>query len=353
MKDIKKPDFIKEVEGQKGHLVGAELLISLALFFVGSLVSAMIQMPAMAVYMLQSKEYLKMLQSGKFDTELILSLSASMPDWMFVVQLLSEIGLLFVVIGYCRLIERRRLFTMGFIKKGIGKELFRGILFGAVLCFGVWGLECIQHMPKVKPVLPQSVILLFFLGYLVQGFAQEVFFRGYLLVSLSKGHSMISSIFINAVVFSLLSGMSAESTMLAYINTFFFGVLMALLFVQYENIWCVGILHGLWNFGRFMFPESFGMDSYYCTIILVVFLLLIGYIINRQGKYVTVTQPVYPGYQEMPYNGYPESRSPVQEPPKEVVRPMGVLPEEQAEEKTATDSSETSEFVFDKEYFKD
>lgn len=353
MKDIKKPDFIKEVEGQKGHLVGAELLISLALFFVGSLVSAMIQMPAMAVYMLQSKEYLRMLQSGKFDTELILSLSANMPDWMFVVQLLSEIGLLFIVIGYCRLIERRRLFTMGFIKKGIGKELFRGILFGAVLCFGVWGLECIQHMPKVKPVLPQSVILLFLLGYLVQGFAQEVFFRGYLLVSLSKGHSMISSVFINAVVFSLLSGMSADSTMLAYINTFFFGVLMALLFVHYENIWCVGILHGLWNFGRFMFPESFGMDSYYCTIILVVFLLLIGYIINRQGKYVTVTQPVYPGYQEMPYNGYPESRSPVQEPSKEVVRPMGVLPEEQAEEKTATDSSETSDFVFDKEYFKD
>lgn len=353
MKDIKKPDFMKEAERQKGHLAGFELLISLAIFFVGSLVSGILQMPAMAVYMFQSKEYIQMLQSGKFDTELILSLSANIPDWMVGVQLLSEIGLFLVVIGYCRLIEHRRLSTMGFRKKGLIKELFRGILFGVTLFTGVWCLECIQHLPEVRTDVSKGILLLFFFGYLIQGFVQEVFFRGYLLVSLSKRYRMISSVFIDAVIFSLLGATGADLTMHAYTNTLLFGVLLSLMFIQFENIWCVGILHGLWNFGRYMFSGISWMDSYYCTIVLVVFLVLMGYLINRQGKYVTSTPPVYSGYQDMPYNGYPESGSPVQEPPKEVVRPMGVLPEEQAEEKTETDSSETSDFAFDKDYFKD
>lgn len=253
MRDIRKPEFMAKISS-RGHHPILEILIALAVFFVGSMLGSFVQMPALMVYLLGNREYQDMVFSGRMNIEKVMELILNVPQWITIVLLVGELGLILIVFLYCRFLEKRKLFTLGFRKKGWVIDYLKGMLLG-VLLFGISYLVCfVSGSVAVEGMdLSGKTILYvvgFFLGYLIQGMAEEALCRGYLLVSLSRRCSMVLSVVLSSLFFSMLHGMNQGVTLLAYVNLFLFGVFMALLFIRCENIWIVGAVHSVWNFAQ-------------------------------------------------------------------------------------------------------
>lgn len=350
VRDIRKPEFMKKAIQSRSHNAALEVLIALAVFFVGNMVISVIQVPAMMGYLLSSKEYISMVQSSTFDMQAIMEttmkLILNLPDWILIVTLLSEIGLIAVFILYCWFFEKRKADTMGFRKKGFIPEYLRGIGIGIAAFIAAYLICLITGSLEFHSVSSEGFTVLyligFLIGYLIQGMAEEVICRGYLFVSLTKRYSVTISMIISALFFTLLHGMNTGMSFLSYINLFLFGIFMALLFVRYENIWVVGAFHGIWNFvqgnifgvqvsglklQRSLFTStfvenrgiinggSFGLEGGLAvTVVMGVLIALLLWSMSKKG-YIVEEEPVNNPYDKIIYSTTPYQNNPYNQNP--------------------------------------
>ena len=251
MIDIKKPKIMCDAVTNKGHNIFIEICIALLLFFISSMAMGVIQIPVLMVYMLSSREYILMLKSGELDYGVLMNIIMNRPEWIMIVILISEILLIFIMMLYCRFIEKRKIGTMGFVKKDMFLQYLAGILLGFAAFSTAYLLCIITGSVKWQGISENIVpiyIIGYFFGYLIQGMAEEVLCRGYLLVSVSKRYNIIYAIVVSSLFFAILHGTNQGLSLLAFINLFLFGVFAALLFIDCENIWIVGAFHSIWNF---------------------------------------------------------------------------------------------------------
>lgn len=261
MKDIKKPEFMLEaMRGRRGFIAVLEILIAIVVFVVSSIAMSIGTIPLMIGYFVSDPEFMKTAQSvadGSMDSlqymQKMQDYALHLPDWMTIATLLLEILMIAVVFVYCRFLEKRKIRTLGFRKKGMVPQYLKGAVAGA-LFFSVAYLICVLtgsiHVEGLVTNMAPLGILGYLVGYLVQGMAEEVLCRGYLFVSLSRRHSVVYSAVLSALFFAMLHGANSGLTPLAVFNLFLFGIFAALLLVKCENIWVVGAFHSLWNFAQ-------------------------------------------------------------------------------------------------------
>lgn len=251
MKDFKKTLFMEEAAKSKGHSVFMEMVIAITLFFIASIAMGIAQIPVLVVYLINNKDYMSMLMSGNIDNQKMLSVMSNMPEWVLIDMLFAEILLTIVVLLYCRFLEKRKLSTLGFIKRGMAKQYVLGLVFGAV-AFSAAYLICIVtgsvNFEGIVANITPLYIIGFFFGYVLQGMAEEVLCRGYLMVSLSRRYHVTLAITLSSLFFAFLHGANNGFSMIAFINLFLFGVFASLLLLDFGNIWIVGAFHSIWNF---------------------------------------------------------------------------------------------------------
>ena len=247
--DISRPAFMEKA-GNGGHNIFLELGISILVFIVVNMIGGMIVGACSTINMFTDPRYLEMLASGVVDIDLIMEIAMDIPDWMSIVNLFCQIFMTVGCVLYCLWFEKRRSDTLGFVKERKVSQYLIGAALGAGLfaaAFGIcalFGSVEITALNSFNPVM----LILFLAGYLIQGLAEEVFCRGYLMVSIGKRYSTVTAVLVSSLVFAALHLMNPGLTLLAFFNLFLFGVFMALLMVRYNNIWIVGGLHSLWNF---------------------------------------------------------------------------------------------------------
>ncbi|MCI9079978.1 MAG: CPBP family intramembrane metalloprotease [Lachnospiraceae bacterium] len=253
MKDIKKTLFMKEAASKKGHNIIVEICIAVLLFFIGSIAMGFIQIPAMMAYLFSNKDYMSMIISGRLDRQKMLSVLSDMPEWIMIVMLFAEILLTLIVMLYCKVFERRKLSTLGFVKKGMVKQYIGGLVAGAaafsavyIICVITGSVKCEGISQNIMPLY----IIGYFLGYLLQGMAEEVLCRGYLMVSLSRRYHVTLAIAASSLFFAFLHSGNSGLSPIAYINLFLFGVFASLLLLDFGNIWIAGAFHSIWNFAQ-------------------------------------------------------------------------------------------------------
>ncbi len=257
MKDLRKPAFMQRaMQGKPGHIAIIEILLAIAVFGVSFVAMGIIQFPLMFVELMSNQEYMGLIMQGDQQSmqeamELSMNMAANIPEWMMILILLSESLMILVVVLYCRLIEKRKVNTMGFRKKGMFSQYVIGLL-GGFLFFSFAYLLCVLtgsiHFDGVTDHIAPFYIVGYLVGYMIQGMAEEVLCRGYLFVSLTRRHSLWYSALLSAVFFAALHGINPGLSVLAVLNLILFGVFAALLLVKYENIWIVGAFHSIWNF---------------------------------------------------------------------------------------------------------
>lgn len=251
MKDIKKTAFMEEAARSRQHGWPFYILVTLAVYMVGSMLSGIIQIPGMMIYFLQNSDYIQMLRTGDVDMNTVMKLMSNMPEWITILILFSEIFLIIIYCIYCRWLDGRKIRTMGFIKKGFILQYLKGMLLGVLIIGAALGICLLTGSARFAGFAQNTIpiyIVLYFGGYLIQGMAEEVICRGFLFVSLTKKYRVVFSAFISSLFFAALHGFNTGLTPLAFFNLFLFGLLMSFLFVACGNIWVVGALHSIWNF---------------------------------------------------------------------------------------------------------
>lgn len=265
--NLKKPKVVTEAAAaQKGLHIVLEILIFVAVFLVSTIMQLAVLAPVEIILMFSSADYINAAVSGDQQAIALATEALMQSNALTIAMLFSTAGMILTALLFCKLIQKRKMTTVGFQKPGMWKEYLCGMAVGfgifsvAVLICMVTGSLKIRGLSATFSV---GIFLLFLVGYLVQGMAEEVLCRGYFLVSVSRRYPLAVGIAANALLFAALHLLNDGISVLAFINLVLFGVFASIYFIKRGNIWGVGALHSIWNLaqGNFYGIRVSGMQT--------------------------------------------------------------------------------------------
>ncbi len=168
---------------------------------------------------------------------------------------------------------KKRLFNRFSIKKIGIKEIVCSVLFGvglSVLTNYIVGvlIRIIPSYNQVSNVLNQSNASIFKMIILVifVPICEEILFRGVIFGFLKKNYNLIISIFIQAIIFSMM-----HFNIIQGIYTFILGVVLAIVYVYSESILTCMILHMVYNlFGTVVIGKLLNVNPNLGIILIIV-----------------------------------------------------------------------------------
>lgn len=166
-------------------------------------------------------------------------------------SLFADVILIGIVFGFCKWIQKKPISVLGFTSKNMGAEYLCGALSGILmffLAFLICYLADAVRMEGISGDAHKELLLLFLLGYMIQGMAEEILCRGYIMGFIRDSFSVIPAILINSIVFAAIHLTNPGITWLAFLNLFLFGIFASLFYLDRESLWGVGAFHAFWNF---------------------------------------------------------------------------------------------------------
>lgn len=149
-----------------------------------------------------------------------------------------------------RLIERRRLRTAGLTRQhmlrdyAVGAAVGTGMMSAAILLsWAGGGLQLIGANGSV----PWGTLLLFLLGWMVQGFSEELNFRGFFMMTLGTHHKPVTAVTVSAVLFAAAHLGNDGIALFPVVNLTLFGLFAALYYLRTDSIWGIAAVHSMWN----------------------------------------------------------------------------------------------------------
>ncbi|NMA08921.1 MAG: CPBP family intramembrane metalloprotease [Clostridiales bacterium] len=248
----------------RGHAWWAELLIFVLVFLIASTVMGFPVGIATSVWIFTSDTFANIVaQFSLADTadlsqsipQITSALFASMPAWLTLVSLFADALTIAVCLVYCRVIEKRSIRSVGFTRHGFAKEYALGFLIGAGLLAAAFAISALTGSVKLTGfntavAFPKllGMLILFLLGYMIQGMAEEVLCRGYFMLSFARKSPVWAAILISSLIFSLLHLANSGVSFLALFNIFLYGIVMGVCILRRGSIWMAGAIHSAWNF---------------------------------------------------------------------------------------------------------
>ena len=242
-----------------------ELLVFVVMFFVVTIGEVLVMLPIELAVMFTDQGYLDAVASQDIAkiTEAAVRIASS--DALTIGMLFANIAMILLTMLFCKVIQKRKMRTLGFVKKDMFKEYGIGLGVGFVI-FTIAVLLCVitgslKLGASVNFAL--GTWILFGLGYMIQGMAEEVLCRSYFMVSLARRYPMWVAVILNALFFAALHLGNSGISFLAFVNLTLFGVFASVYFIKRGNIWGIGAIHSIWNFvqGNFYGIKVSGMES--------------------------------------------------------------------------------------------
>jgi len=157
-----------------------------------------------------------------------------------------------VVYVYINIIEKRSWRSIGFSKNNAISSTVKGLLIGFLMFSGVVFISLLssQFSYDGHSFSSISYIILFIIAFLIQSFAEEIYTRGWAMTYFSKRHSVITASIISAFLFVVPHLTNDGIDLLSILNIFLFGILFAVLYWRFDNIWVCGGVHSAWNISQ-------------------------------------------------------------------------------------------------------
>lgn len=256
---------------KKGRNWFVELLIFTVLFFVISFAQSFAVVPVQIFLMSTDQGYLDAVASGDYDLLMEEATRITSSDPVTISMLFSSIFMILITMLFCKLLQKRRMETLGFVKKDFLKEYGVGLVVGfaifsaaVLLCVVTGSLKLTGFSASFTP----GIFLLFGLGFMIQGMGEEVLLRSCLFVSIGRRYPMWVAVILNALFFAALHLANSGISVLAFLNLTLFGVFASIYFIKRGNIWGIGALHSIWNFvqGNFYGIRVSGIETS-CTVL--------------------------------------------------------------------------------------
>lgn len=164
--------------------------------------------------------------------------------------------LFFLIWFWLWLFERRPLWTVGMERPFLRKYL-RGLGIGLLMfVVAVMVLALLDSVVTETAVTGRLNLLAFggtllvFLGWMVQGAAEEVLARGFLLPLIGARWGAIAGILISSLFFALLHLLNPNVTAISLLNLTLFGFFAALYALFEGGLWGVFAIHAIWNWAQ-------------------------------------------------------------------------------------------------------
>ena len=183
-----------------------------------------------------------------------------------VVELLVGFAAVFILLGlWLKFFERRPFATVGFLGPDRGRKALSGALAGflvvaaTVLLLSLLGqvvFESRGQGPTGLSALP--TVLFVAVGWAAQATSEEVLTRGWALQNAARFGVPFAVLF-SALVHSLFHLYQADVGLLALLNLFLFGILLALIALEQGSLWGACAFHAAFNWAE---TSVFGLDYY-------------------------------------------------------------------------------------------
>ena len=263
---LETPHYVAEArEAKKGWNWFVELLVFVVMFFVVTIGEVLVMVPIELVVMFADEEYMNAVATQDINLAMEAAMRITSSDAMMIGMLFANIAMILLTMLFCKVIQKRKMRTLGFVKKDMFKEYGIGLGVGFVI-FTIAVLLCVitgslKLGASVNFAL--GTWILFGLGYMIQGMAEEVLCRSYFMVSLARRYPMWVAVILNALFFAALHLGNSGISFLAFVNLTLFGVFASVYFIKRGNIWGIGAIHSIWNFvqGNFYGIKVSGMES--------------------------------------------------------------------------------------------
>ncbi len=247
----------------------AILGIFMCVFFISafaeSVIPTMMMMPKL-IEKLQAEGYKGKIKINSQYIDRVTELSKeimSNPKY-FSLILICNIFMIVISVMYCKFIEKRTLSSMGFRKEKALKHYFAGIFTGIFLMSANVLLTVAVGVNSIKlsSDINIGLLALYFLGFLIQGAAEEVIFRGYLMNTIGGKISAVPAILISSAAFSIAHAANNGINFLSFFNIALFGAFAGIYMIAYDDIWGACAIHSMWNFfqGNFYGISVSGTD---------------------------------------------------------------------------------------------
>lgn len=230
------------------------MLVFVAVFLVASIAQGFATVPMQLVMLFSDKAYMAAVASGDVAklTEASMEVTQRLmeSDGYMIGMLLSDIVMMLIVFLFCRFIQKRKLRTLGFIKKGMLKEYGLGMLLGFAFFSVCVLLGVLFGGLKIEGISPEfsiGIFVAYLLGYMVQGMTEEVLCRGYFLGSYARRYPVYAAVLANSLLFASLHLLNSGISVLAFINITLFGIFASIYFIRRGSIWGIGAFHSIWN----------------------------------------------------------------------------------------------------------
>lgn len=96
--------------------------------------------------------------------------------------------------------------------------------------------------------LDPLMILLFLGGYVIQGMAEELLCRGYIMLAIARKNEIWTAVIFSSLIFAFMHISNNGFGVIPMINLFLFALFEAIYFLTTDNIWGISAIHTTWNF---------------------------------------------------------------------------------------------------------
>jgi membrane protease YdiL (CAAX protease family) len=187
------------------------------------------------------------------------------------ILLVLAFGPIFLILwGWLTLFEKRPLWTIGLERIKAAQKYLRGLLIGLLMFSASVGLLAIFGYIDLEAGDPQQQgltalggVLLVFLGWMVQGAAEEAITRGWILPVIGARYKPLLGIVISAIIFATYHSLNPNLNPIAILNLFLSGLFFALFALYEGGLWGVFAIHTAWNWtqGNLFGFEVSGLTS--------------------------------------------------------------------------------------------
>ncbi|TMF04996.1 MAG: CPBP family intramembrane metalloprotease [Chloroflexi bacterium] len=167
---------------------------------------------------------------------------------------IAEAAALATVLVFWRVMDRRRLRGLGLNPELAKRQWLRGagvsaLMMGFIVLAWYTLVDGATWDVNTDALRAAAVVSSGLAGFVVQGAAEELLFRGYVLTNLQEQWGLRWAVALSAAGFALWHAMNPAFNALALINLVLFGIATALYKVRVDHgqLWGVCAIHTVWN----------------------------------------------------------------------------------------------------------
>lgn len=143
--------------------------------------------------------------------------------------------------------------SMGLANPNKFKNYLKGFIIGFLLISLVFLQLLIFNQAQINlntANISAKVFLVFFIGWVLQGFNEELMCRAIFMNYFAALNGVKSAIISNSLIFAILHLGNDGFGLLPFINIFLMGLIFSLLFYLSDDIFLPAAAHTLWNFAQ-------------------------------------------------------------------------------------------------------